>query len=868
MRSHLARPTVSLEALEPRVLLNGAYEVWAGNTDLSASPNQLLNVDQQAGYTKLGESSTPNSTGAFSAGSTVYQYFVIATRAFVDIDTVQGNTGYVSSVYASYNASNLTKIGGAPDGASAHMGASGQDSSFNSYVVIKNPGTWTSLNVYAKSMCVATSASFSQEADYVPGATSPYGCYMSLDVNDNAFITGAKVQAPSGVWCKLGVDSGSTPGQQSDWNNTNSQDQTTIAAVEAEFGAGNYTLVLSSPLGTVTTVIPFVKAGTTTAITQPTQIPVITSQTMGQTNASIGGLFTWQPVTDTADINAISVHLDAQGNRVFGQVLSASATGVGPNALTLDTNYDLELDFQHAFSATTAQGIHYQVDKKNNIELYFRTAGNVTATADLVAQPISFPALTYSPGDSMMATGGIKNVGTLFASSKAPGTVGPVVVKVALSTDKVWGNADDRVVMMESDAGWDAGDGGSGTAVFTIPTNLAAGKYYVGMMVDTTNVVAESNKANDLVWAATQVTVAAPTAWTTIGTGDVNGDGHQDLLTRDGLGQIRAIMQISDMRSTTLPVRIIGGVLPTTTTWSKILIGDVNGDGMSDVVALSSTGVWSVCLATDNGLAAPVTFATWNPARNWTDVQIGDFNGNGKADVFARTTDSTANTELWVGLSTGSAFTSTNWATWITGTTTYNNVQVGDFNGDGKSDIFARTNTGKLYVGMANAAGTAFSTRLMTTWSATGGWTNVLVGDINGDGKADVIGRTSAGVWSAALTNSTGTASTTYTMGTWTTGITYPFVGLGDVNGDGKADLIARGSNGQWYAGIINADATTGFTTRTMANWSATSTAWTNDAVLDLNGDGKMDVLSQVTGQQQWWLGRSTGTAFCGLRVV
>src|SRR5712692_4076305 len=131
------------------------------------------------------------------------------------------------------------------------------------------------------------------------------------------------------------------------------------------------------------------------------------------------------------------------------------------------------------------------------------------------------------------------------------------------------------------------------------------------------------------------------------------------------------------------------------------------------------------------GFLAPAVHAS----ASWTFAEAGDFNGDGKADI-ARRDLSTG--QWWVGLSTGSSFTTSLWATWSPNVT-WVDVQVGDFNGDGKADIAGRyLATGQWWVGLST--GSSFDTSLWTTWNPNVTWGPVLVGDFNGDGKADIAG--------------------------------------------------------------------------------------------------------------------------------
>jgi FG-GAP repeat len=120
-------------------------------------------------------------------------------------------------------------------------------------------------------------------------------------------------------------------------------------------------------------------------------------------------------------------------------------------------------------------------------------------------------------------------------------------------------------------------------------------------------------------------------------------------------------------------------------------------------------------------------WTTWNPNVTWVDVQVGDFNGDGQADIVGRVLQSG---QWWVGLSNGStAFNTTLWANWNP-SVTWVDVQVGDFNGDGKADIAGRVSpSGQWWAGISNGSST-FNPALWTTWNPSVTWVDVHAGDV------------------------------------------------------------------------------------------------------------------------------------------
>ncbi|WP_395361018.1 FG-GAP repeat domain-containing protein [Streptomyces sp. YH02] len=127
-------------------------------------------------------------------------------------------------------------------------------------------------------------------------------------------------------------------------------------------------------------------------------------------------------------------------------------------------------------------------------------------------------------------------------------------------------------------------------------------------------------------------------------------------------------------------------------------------------------------------------------------------------------------------------------------------VGPGDLSGDGKGDLLARDRSGNLYLYQGNGQSTAFASRI----KVGGGWGSfnkiVGAGDYTGDGRADIAARTSGG--DLYVYPGTGVAATPFGARKWVGSgwNTYTkLVAPGDLNGDGKGDLLGVASNGDLY---------------------------------------------------------------------
>ncbi|MFD4370742.1 FG-GAP-like repeat-containing protein [Streptomyces sp. NPDC058486] len=248
---------------------------------------------------------------------------------------------------------------------------------------------------------------------------------------------------------------------------------------------------------------------------------------------------------------------------------------------------------------------------------------------------------------------------------------------------------------------------------------------------------------------------------------------------------------------------------------------------------------------------------TPNPA-----VSGHDFSGDGKADVLART--STGELYLYKGSGTG-GFQSGR--TKIgNGWNAFNTLLTpGDFSGDRKADLLARNAAGALYLYRGNGAGGfQAGVKIGTGW---GGFTAVVTpGDFTGDGKPDVLARTSAGELYLYKGSGTGGFQSGRTkVGTGWNGFT-AVVGAGDLSGDGKPDLLARTTTGELY--LYKGSGTGGF----QSGRTKVGTGWNGFTTLlapgDYNGDRKADLLARnAAGDLYLYKGTGTGGFQAGVKI-
>ncbi|MEV6018564.1 VCBS repeat-containing protein [Streptomyces sp. NPDC051997] len=240
-------------------------------------------------------------------------------------------------------------------------------------------------------------------------------------------------------------------------------------------------------------------------------------------------------------------------------------------------------------------------------------------------------------------------------------------------------------------------------------------------------------------------------------------------------------------------------------------------DGTGDLLTLNSSGGLTFQQGDGKGgFAGKVTGGGWSTKA--VAVPFGDLNGDRCNDVLVRMSDGSLR---GYRPACGTAPTpSTSYKALGTGWNAYNVLtSPGDLTGDRRPDLLARkASTGDLYLFAAKSDGTlAAGRKIRAAWT---GYTKIVgAGDLNGDGIGDVLARDKAGT--LYRYNGTGTGllkDRVKVFSGW--GASYDaIVGVGDITGDGKSDLVERDTSGNVYRNAGTGTGSFGARVKIVGGW-------------------------------------------------
>ena len=373
---------------------------------------------------------------------------------------------------------------------------------------------------------------------------------------------------------------------------------------------------------------------------------------------------------------------------------------------------------------------------------------------------------------------------------------------------------------------------------------------------------------------------------TSVAAGDLNGDGKTDLLV---------VNDCEDTACDGAVAVLLGsgnGKFPSATSYgpggsvtNALAVADLNGDGNPDIVTANQCTSAIECNDTTVGVLLGKSDGTFQTAVSYgsggydaTSVVIADVNGDGKPDIIvansctSRSVCSASTIGVLLGNGDGTFRTAVSYRS---GTNTVS-IAVGDINGDGKPDIvlsyLGADDNGGVGVMLGKGNGTFGS---MVKFGSGGlNQVSVAIADVNQDGKPDILVTNLcgtdvgincvSGTVGVLLGNGDGTfqAAVVYNTG----GIQAYSVAVGDMNKDGKPDLVVENifasqtdtTNGTIGVLLGNGDGTFQSVISSPTVSEVSQIAGTKLALADFDGDGKLD--AAAGGSHTLVLGNGDGT--------
>jgi hypothetical protein len=332
----------------------------------------------------------------------------------------------------------------------------------------------------------------------------------------------------------------------------------------------------------------------------------------------------------------------------------------------------------------------------------------------------------------------------------------------------------------------------------------------------------------------------------TVQSSDVDGDGQDELIARSRGGILcerfdpdtGQWMHMSSINRP--PAWADEGTNEDSTSWNKpeyystIQSADIDGDGQAEILGRAVDGLkaWRYDKFQDQWIALPVLpyftdEKTWIHPKYYSTIQCADIDGDGQAEVLGRGADGIEVYKYdkvqnqWKQLALLAHFTDK--LTWDR-PEYYSTIQCADIDNDKQAEILGRGAFGievykydkvqDQWKPMTDHAPAWSDTDPITPWTKPEHYSTIQCADINGDGQAEILGRTVDGmeVWrydklqnNWALVDTAHRIDFSNNLG-WNVEECYSTIQCADIDGDGHDEVLARAIGGVIAYKYMNGD--------------------------------------------------------------
>jgi hypothetical protein len=323
---------------------------------------------------------------------------------------------------------------------------------------------------------------------------------------------------------------------------------------------------------------------------------------------------------------------------------------------------------------------------------------------------------------------------------------------------------------------------------------------------------------------------------------DMDGDGKSDLIVANSSGGVVSVFR----NISTAGIINSGSFAPKVDfavgSWPfGVITADIDGDGKLDI-AVANQGGNSISVLRNTSTAGNLSFAPkvdFSTGRNPWLLAVGDLNGDGKSDIVNTNYDTSTVSVLKNQSSVGNISFAARQDYFVGNNPT--GVSVRDFNEDGQPDlavVVSSLNVVSIFKNVSLPDTILFEPK--QDFSTGTNPQNIAVGDLQDDDKPDLAVPNVGGTSISILKNTSLSGTISFDRQDISVGVNPKNVQIADINGDAKPDLVFAGSDNT-VSVLKNSGSGGSLSFAPRVSYATNINPWLA-AIGDLDGDGKSDI--------------------------